>query len=101
MKPRNEIQRVNTEEVRKYPYAATVNMFESSAEGQQRCKASLLSFCSACCSSAPICCLVKHEHYVCCDCITPAARPASLCSAAVWRFKDLRPGVKKHVYNPP
>lgn len=44
---------------------------------------------SACCSSAPICCLVKHEHYVCCDCITPAARPASLCSAAVWRFKDL------------
>lgn len=55
----------------------------------------------ACCSSAPICRLVKHEHYVCCDCITPAARPAPLCSAAVWRFKDLGPGVKKHVYNPP
>lgn len=60
-----------------------------SIEGQQRCKASLLSLCSACCSSAPICRLVKHEHYVSHDCVSPAARPASLCSAAVWRFKDL------------
>lgn len=61
------------------------------AEGQQRCKASPLSLCSACCLSTPVCCLVKHEHYVCCDCITSAAWPASLCSAAVWRFKDLGP----------
>lgn len=57
-----------------------------SAEGQQQGEASVLS---AWCSSAPICCLVEHEHYVCSDCITAAARPVSLCSAAAWRFKDL------------
>lgn len=64
-----------------------VDIFGLMLSGHQ-CEASLLS--SACCFPRTNLCHVKHENYVCGDCITPVALSSVLfCSAAVWRFKDL------------